>query len=275
LHIRLAQDHCEEKVVPSRHSAALWPREHGAYVQLLAPMLSALAFAPSTPAAFVCAALAIALFLAHEPLVVLLGQRGAKCLAANERAARRHLTIRVLVASLLAFWLALVTPSVALALVLPAALGAGTLISLLQRHEKSLLGELTAAAALTSFSAPVLLAAGVPLRSIGVFMAGWLTVQALATVTARGFVYRRRDQEGLIKAASYAGLLALALSALLVLRSHLSLASCLALAPFVFLALALRLQVYRPRTPKGLGWMLSLANLTAVLLFGLTLPHTP
>jgi hypothetical protein len=34
-------------------------------------------------------------------------------------------------------------------------------------------------------------------------------------------------------------------------------------------------QLYRPRTPKGLGWMLTLANLTAVLLFGLTLPHTP
>lgn len=261
--------------MPSRHSAALWPREHGAYVQLLAPLLSALAFAPATPAAFVCAALASALFLAHEPLVVLLGQRGAKCLAANASAARKHLTIRLLVASLLAFWLALAAPAVALALALPAALAAAALISLLQRREKSLLGELTAAAALTSFSAPVLLAAGVPLSAVGVFMAGWLTVQALATVMARGFVYRRRDRERLIEAASYAALLALVMSALLVLRSHLPLASCLALVPFAFLALALRLQLYQPRTPKGLGWMLTLANLTAVLLFGLTLPHTP
>jgi hypothetical protein len=238
-------------------------------------MLSALAFAPPTPAAFACAALALALFLAHEPLVVLLGRRGAKALAANARAARRHLTIRLLAASLLALWLAFAAPTVALALALPAALGAATLISLLQRREKSLLGELTAAAALTSFSAPVLLAAAVPLSSIGVFMAGWLTVQALATVTARGFVYRRHDREGLIKAAGHAGLLALVLSALLVLRSHLPLASCLALVPFAFLALALRLQLYQPRTPKGLGWMLTLANLTAVLLFGLTLPHMP
>src|SRR5687767_8382553 len=42
----------------------MWPKEHGAYGQLGFPLVTTLAV--------------VALFIAHEPLVVLLGRRGAR-----------------------------------------------------------------------------------------------------------------------------------------------------------------------------------------------------
>ncbi|MDE3154816.1 MAG: YwiC-like family protein, partial [Acidobacteriota bacterium] len=59
------------------------PREHGAYGQLLFPLVTALALGRPGAAALALAAAAIAAFLAHEPLLVLLGQRGTR--AARER----------------------------------------------------------------------------------------------------------------------------------------------------------------------------------------------
>jgi hypothetical protein len=67
------------------------PREHGAYGQLLFPLATALAIGrPGWPAVALALA-AIAVFLAHEPLLVLVGQRGLR--AARERGseARRWL----------------------------------------------------------------------------------------------------------------------------------------------------------------------------------------
>jgi hypothetical protein len=263
------------RALAPRAASACWPREHGAYVQLLAPLLSALAFARPTPAALACAALALALFLAHEPLVVLLGRRGAKCRLANARAARVQLLLRMAVAALLGLVLTLAAPAAGRALLLPAALSLGALATLLRGQEKSLLGELLAAAALTSFSVPVLVAQDVPLASISVFVSGWLTAQALATLTARAYVYRRRDGERPLQLASVGAVLLLGLAALLVREGHVPLAACLALGPFALLAAALHLHAYRPRTPKGLGWALTIANLAAVVLFGTTLPNIP
>lgn len=261
---------------PARRAHGFWPREHGAYVQLLAPLLSALAFTRPTAAALACAALAFILFLAHEPLVVLLGRRGANCRAARARAARAHLVLRVAAAALLGLALVRSAPrEVGLALLLPAALGLGTLGALLLKQEKSLLAELLAAAALTSFSVPVLVAQGVPPRPLALFSAGWLAAQLLATLTARAYVYRRRDGGRPLLAAASAAALLLGLTLPLALRGHIPLAASLALAPFALVAAALHFQAYRPRTPKGVGWALASANFAAAVLFGITLPHAP
>ena len=61
-----------------RTAPGLWPREHGAYVELLAPLLTALLFLPFSTASLAYASAACALFLAHEPCLVLLGLRGAR-----------------------------------------------------------------------------------------------------------------------------------------------------------------------------------------------------
>ena len=57
---------------------SLWPREHGAYGQLALPLLTALLSGrPSGPAGLYAFA-AVCAFLAHEPLLVLLGHRGPR-----------------------------------------------------------------------------------------------------------------------------------------------------------------------------------------------------
>ncbi|HET7503266.1 MAG TPA: YwiC-like family protein [Kofleriaceae bacterium] len=57
---------------------SLWPREHGAYVQLLAPLATAMVATRPTIAGAAIAAGACLAFLASEPLRVLLGARGAR-----------------------------------------------------------------------------------------------------------------------------------------------------------------------------------------------------
>src|SRR3954452_18893302 len=56
----------------------MFPKEHGAYGQLLFPIVTALAAGrPGTVASLLSIA-ALCAFLAHEPLLVLLGQRGPR-----------------------------------------------------------------------------------------------------------------------------------------------------------------------------------------------------
>ena len=57
---------------------SLWPREHGAYAQLAAPLLTALVIVRPTVAAALLALAACIAFLANEPLLVVLGHRGKR-----------------------------------------------------------------------------------------------------------------------------------------------------------------------------------------------------
>src|SRR5204862_336839 len=56
----------------------VFPKEHGAYGQLLFPLATVLVVGRRTPAALTLAAAAVLAFLAHEPLLVLLGHRGPR-----------------------------------------------------------------------------------------------------------------------------------------------------------------------------------------------------
>jgi hypothetical protein len=243
-------------------------------VQLLAPLLSALAFGRPTLAALACAALALALFMAHEPLVVLLGWRGATFRAAHMHAARVHLLARMALATFLGLVLLAMVPEVRWPLVLVAVLNVAALAALLRKREKSLLSDLLAGAALTSFVIPVLYAQRVHPVTGATFVGGWLAIQMLATLTARAFVYRRRDGMLPLRLATIGGALMLGLALWLVVQAQLPLAVCLALSPFALLAAALNLDACRPRSPKTLGWSMTLANAGAVVLLGMTLVHT-
>ena len=56
---------------------SLWPREHGVYVQVSLPLLTALLISPTLAGAFISSAV-VAAFLLHEPLLVLTGERGSR-----------------------------------------------------------------------------------------------------------------------------------------------------------------------------------------------------
>jgi hypothetical protein len=58
---------------------SLWPREHGAYAQLGAPLATAIAMQAPTIGALALASAACLAFLANEPLLVVLGHRDSAC----------------------------------------------------------------------------------------------------------------------------------------------------------------------------------------------------
>ena len=93
----------------------------------------------------------------------------------------------------------------------------------------------------------------------------------LSTLTARGFVYRKRDAGRLLTRIGGASAGLVATAGLLALARLIPLAWALAALPVAALAAATALGAFRPRTPKTLGWSLAAANAAALLLFGLGL----
>lgn len=252
-------------------SATLWPREHGAYVELLAPLLSALLFAPSLPG-LGWAITACALFVAHEPLLVLLGRRGRRARELSATRARRRLALCAALAlpgPMVALWQGGVSTRVAL-LVTALFCGAAALAVWFDR-EKTLAGELLSATALLSLALPVLALASVPLSEAARFSGGWLVVHAMATLTARAYVYRKHDRGRLLDWAAGVAALVVMASGALHATGLLSLMLSLVPLPFALVTTLLWTGAFRPRSPKGVGWTLAVANMLAFALLGLTI----
>lgn len=138
------------------------PREHGAYGQLLVPLVAALSLFgwPRWSSGFLVVA-ALGLFWAHEPLLVLLGQRGKK--QKREHARQAGLLFPVLLCiSLFCFLLALKQqPDLLWSLALPFALCGTVVPFVFAKQEKTTLAEILVALALASWSFPVLCSKGV------------------------------------------------------------------------------------------------------------------
>jgi hypothetical protein len=163
---------------------SLLPREHGAYFQLAIPLVTAwLADGLSAASALVGGAACLA-FLAHEPLLVVWGVRGARLRQTEGKRAFRRLGVLG--------GAALATGGAGLLLAPVATFAfaaAGTFLGLVlialasRRREHTQVGELTAAATLSGASAIVRVAAG---TTPAVAMAWWLgwTAGFAATVVA-------------------------------------------------------------------------------------------
>ncbi len=74
------------------------PREHGAYAELLFPIVSVFLGGAPTTSTWLLAIGAIAVFLANEPLLVLFGQRGTRMKREESGRAKRALLIFCMVA---------------------------------------------------------------------------------------------------------------------------------------------------------------------------------
>jgi hypothetical protein len=155
------------------------PKEHGAYGQLIFPMVTALAIGRPSIAALSVAAAAVFIFLAHEPLLVLLGQRGPR--AARERrgqALRWFIACTTAAIALGITALLAIEPSLRPTLAVPAALAAVVVLLIVARREHTTAGEIASAIALSSLAYPVSLASG----------ASPLGARTCALVFASGFV---------------------------------------------------------------------------------------
>jgi hypothetical protein len=254
----------------SSQSPSLWPREHGAYVQLLAPLLAILLFVSPSGASIAWMLMAVCLFLLHEPVLVLLGRRGQR--ARSELAVAARHRIEWLGAGAAVFGLGgvlLAPPGASPWLVLPIALSLVCASLLLQKREKSVPGQLLVAATLTSFALPAVIAAGVPSARAVCFVGSFAAIHALGALTARGAIYRKQDGGRLLRRAALLALGLLATFVVLHAQHAVPLAWALVPLPFAFIAVPLALRWFSPRSPKPLGWALTSASCIALLLLGL------
>lgn len=168
-------------------SRTLLPREHGAWVQLALPLLGALlAGRPSAAAACLAGGVVLA-FLAHEPLLVWLGHRGARARdAQGARAWRRFMVLGVAAVAAGGAGVALADwPSriAALGFVIPAALVAPLI---LRRGERPTGFEVGVAVALAGAAPMVALESGLDARVATLHGLVWATTFAAETLAARG-----------------------------------------------------------------------------------------
>jgi hypothetical protein len=232
----------------------LLPREHGAYGQLAFPALSGLILTGAKLPGVALTAAAVAAFLTHEPLLVVLGLRGTRAKRElGERAGRMLVLLVFVVASLVALaWLTALAP-IAAPLGVSAVLGAGVFFFVLRRQERTAAGEILAAGALASTAIPVMAAGGAGVTA-GVWV--WLTwtlTSAVVILPIRALVARRNKTLSRIAAAAAA---VAVLVALLVLPGlHVPLVrSGWPVVPACVFALALCTLAPSPRWMRTVGW---------------------
>jgi hypothetical protein len=203
----------------SRHPIAarsLWPREHGAYIQLGAPLVASLIATSPEGSAFAVALGAMLAFLASEPLRVLLGDRGPRMQVHAGPRARRRLallgTIAVVAGGLgLAFGpraslasTALIAPPIAL-----------LVIAARRRTLDTLGGELVAAVALCGAGVPVAVAGGMAIGDALVMWGAWSLAYVLTVIAVHHVIAHHRDASAPSNARRWTVLVCAVLAALI------------------------------------------------------------
>jgi hypothetical protein len=247
---------------PDVKPRSMAPREHGAWGQLLTPLVLALALGRPRAVAFGLAVAVVAVFMAHEPLLVLLGQRGTRAARESGAHARLRLGSMLGVATVVgaAAFVGAEAPVRWAVLISLTALLVAVLAFLVKGQERSVMGELWIAATLPIAAVPVALAAQVePVRAL----VTWLSL-ALAYSTGivgvRAIILDARTNQ------PFAGWWALALTwlASVLLLGYNRHAGTAALLYWVAVACC---RVARP-TPKSLrrvGWILVGASVLQAL----------
>ncbi len=255
----------------------LIPKEHGAYGQLLFPLLAALAIGHITVGALLLAVAVASAFLAHESLLVVLGQRGSR--AAREQGTDARSTLAVfgsvwLVCGIGALWL--MPRAVVPYLAIPVVLGALVMAAVFMHRERTTPGEMLVGAALASSSLPVALACGVALRDAATVVVVFALVFATATIAVRAVIGRVSKAGGpspMVAAACavsvVGGLAALA-------SAHvLGVVAPWGALPVCLVALGLATRPPSPKQLRVVGWTLVGATLltTLVLVVGVRLAN--
>ncbi|MCA9047129.1 MAG: YwiC-like family protein [Planctomycetaceae bacterium] len=243
---------------PSR-SVRLYPKEHGAYAILGVPLVTALFIVGLTPVTALLSIATIAAFLAHEPLLVLAGGRGAR---AKEEApnARRISIVRLAVAAICgaaAFWLA---GSVA---------RAGMMICLLfvvvefavsaTGHARTLAAQILALAGLALPSAVVLAAGGIGVGGATQFLLIWFAGRVATTVSVRLVIAQHKTATSPSKLAT-GDLLMLAAGGVCAIGLAMGDRQWLAAIPMLLAAVVLRFSPPHPKHLRSIGWSLLAVN---------------
>lgn len=249
----------------------LTPREHGAYAQLAFPLLSGLILGWPTVQAIGFALAAIGLFLAYEPLVVLLGVRGVRIQREEERTARRQLGVLVPMAALIGAGALIVsTDETRWLALIPASFCAAVIPLVPARRVKTLAGETAVAAALASMHLPVASAGGASgLRLWGPAVV-WFAGFFVATLSVHAIKARQKQREGWIGTAAMLSSITgvIAATALIVGVPSLRLLG-IALALPVMAVLAVNAARVSAHALKRVGWTLVATDTATLVLLTL------
>jgi YwiC-like protein len=246
----------------------LFPREHGAYGQLLFPLVCSLLVGHPAAGAYLLAAAGIAAFLAHESLLVVLGQRGARSARELRHEAWRSLAlfggfaavcaaVALSVLSRVALVGVAVTVFLALAVAIAVAVG----------RERTTVGEMLVAVALASLSVPTALAGLVPMSAALTIFAVFASTSIAATVAVRSMIGRVSKGGGPPPILSVT--LALAVVAaltLLALVGRLSIVAPYAALPVCAVSLGLAVRMPSPKHLRVIGWTLVGATALAAII---------
>jgi hypothetical protein len=241
----------------------LFPKEHGAYGQVLFPLIAAFAVAGHSTAGVLLAAAVAAGFLAHEPALVLLGHRGPR--------AKRELRRRAL--GWLACWaltgaasgvIALLTmhPPARWSLAVPLVPAMLLVAAALRGAEKSWYGETAAALAFSSAAFPIAMAGGLPAPVAATVAVPFALLFVSSTLAVRVVILRVRGggdptavtitrRAALALAGTGAGLLGLLAAAEFVAASAIA-----AAAPGLLTAAAIAVYPPSPSRLRTVGWTL-------------------
>jgi hypothetical protein len=210
------------------------PREHGAYFQLAIPLVAAgFSHRPGIAGAAIMVASCLA-FLAHEPLLILAGARGARPRAIEGGRARVRFAWLATGALVLGALGLVLAPVPVFFVAAPAAVASAVVIVTVARHiEHTLAGELIAAIALTGASSVVLAASGTAVGEALRWWLGWAIGFSATVIAVHRVIARHRRPATAIDRFLAIGLLAG--SALLLATASRCSPSALA-APLVVLA---------------------------------------
>jgi hypothetical protein len=246
----------------------LLPREHGAYAQVVFPLLTALALGRGGAAQFYWAAAALAVFVAHEPLLILAGERGRRSradLSADARKLAGGLSVAALAAGLLGWSYA--PQSARIAVALPLTLGMFLLPLIILRREKTLLGELLVSLTFSTMLMPVALAGGVSLQAALTATAVWSVIFLLGTITVRAVIARAKKtphSRWLVYASQSLSLAAIAASIILLLTDVAPALAVVAAMPAAIVTAGCTFAGIHPRHLRTVGWSIVGSNLIAL-----------
>lgn len=182
------------KISRAEPATNLRPKEHGAYAILAIPIVTAILITGPTVVGLCVAVASIAGFLAHEPLLVSLGHRGARAQRTTP-AAKRRLGV-LLTMTVVSGIIAIVagTTSVRYALVACGALAIASFAIAIAGKHRTLGGQLWGVVGLSVPCVPILLAGDIPVRLAMEAWGTWLIGFGSTTMAVRGVITSQKRQ---------------------------------------------------------------------------------
>lgn len=236
--------------------------------------MTAVAAVGVTGSTLLTAVAATALFVAHEPLLILLNQRGPRARREEGPRARQWLFVSLVVAGAAGVAAIVLAPHGARwAFLVPAIPGAWLLQLTVRGREKTTAGETGAAVAFASIAVPIVVAGGGPWHLGAAIALAFALLFAASTLAVRVVILRtraggdpraaRRTRDAVFSLAAVGTIVAVALNAAGVFGRG----AALAVLPGLVFASSVAAFPPRPARLRRVGWTLvAISALTSILL---------